>query len=300
MKKKPEGKACPVCREELNPKSMHRISFKGAPTADPITVDDLLPAQRTQLHYNSIDDDILQSIKLRDSLGRFGSKIQTLIQHLLYIQDHSPGTKSIVFSAWSDSLTIVGHALDINGLKYLRNDGPKARGKVNPVQQFQTDPQYQILLLHGERDNAGLNVTAARNVFLLEPVVNHSFEVQALARVDRLGSQDSNVYCYYAEETVEKNILDLAHRRGNSLYASHPVELDTDVAGARMESTAGVKGKAAKGDFVASTEDMLEIMFPEADNPATASTSDEIGGIQDVEMEDGDSQPRAGPSRLGG
>lgn len=29
-----------------------------------------------------------------------------------------------------------------------------------------------------ERDNAGLNVTSARHVFLLEPVVNHSFEVQ--------------------------------------------------------------------------------------------------------------------------
>lgn len=55
-----------------------------------------------------------------------------------------------------------------------------------------------------ERDNAGLNVTCASRVFLVESVVNHGFEVQgrfvpglsvtiispitaAIARIDRMG-----------------------------------------------------------------------------------------------------------------
>jgi E3 ubiquitin-protein ligase SHPRH len=61
------------------------------------------------------------------------------------------------------------------------------------------------------------------------------------------------VYCYYAEDTIEKSILDLAWRQGNSLYASNPAELDSDVVGERNEakSLAREKGKAQKGDFVA-------------------------------------------------
>lgn len=41
--------------------------------------------------------------------------------------------------------------------------------------------------LISERQNAGLNITCASRVFLLESVVHHSFEVQAIARIDRLG-----------------------------------------------------------------------------------------------------------------
>jgi len=39
-----------------------------------------------------------------ESTGSYGSKIQTLVRHLLYIQYTDPGAKSIIFSAWADSL----------------------------------------------------------------------------------------------------------------------------------------------------------------------------------------------------
>lgn len=42
-------------------------------------------------------------------------------------------------------------------------------------------------LLNSERENAGLNLTCASRVFLLESVVHHGFELQAIARIDRLG-----------------------------------------------------------------------------------------------------------------
>jgi E3 ubiquitin-protein ligase SHPRH len=69
------------------------------------------------------------------------------------------------------------------------------------------------------RDNAGLNVTCASRVFLVESVVNHAFELQAIARVDRMGqTRSTEVFCYFAEDTLERNILDLAARQGLSLY----------------------------------------------------------------------------------
>lgn len=39
-----------------------------------------------------------------ESIGSYGSKIDTLTRHLLYLKLSEPGAKSIVFSAWADSL----------------------------------------------------------------------------------------------------------------------------------------------------------------------------------------------------
>lgn len=44
-----------------------------------------------------------------------------------------------------------------------------------------------VLINYSERENAGLNITCASRVFLLESVVHHNFEIQAIARIDRLG-----------------------------------------------------------------------------------------------------------------
>lgn len=45
--------------------------------------------------------DAIQNI---ETYGDFGSKIQTLVRHLLYIKFTDAGAKSIIFSAWADSL----------------------------------------------------------------------------------------------------------------------------------------------------------------------------------------------------
>ena len=93
----------------------------------------------------------------------------------------------------------------------------KSKGE-SAAKRFRTDPEISVLLLHGsvlllfvsrsyvlihdyrERENAGLNVTCASRVFLLESVVHHSFEIQAIARIDRMGqTRPTEVYCYYAE-----------------------------------------------------------------------------------------------------
>lgn len=39
-----------------------------------------------------------------ETYGDYGSKIQTLARHLLYLKLTDPGAKSIIFSAWADSL----------------------------------------------------------------------------------------------------------------------------------------------------------------------------------------------------
>lgn len=87
-------------------------------------------------------------------------------------------------------------------------------------------------------------MTTCQVVHLLEPVLRHSFELQAIGRVDRLGQKkETTVYCYATKDTVESRILALGVRNGTSIY------LKADDAGrGEMENKAGnVVSAAGKG-----------------------------------------------------
>jgi len=47
---------------------------------------------------------------MMETYGDFGSKIQALIRHLAHLKITDPGAKSIVFSAWADSLHSKDHS----------------------------------------------------------------------------------------------------------------------------------------------------------------------------------------------
>ena len=66
---------------------------------------DRVPKTRRVIRYSKIDSDLFDEIELVESSGNYyGSKIQTLVRHLLYLQEKEPEAKSIIFSAWADSL----------------------------------------------------------------------------------------------------------------------------------------------------------------------------------------------------
>ncbi|KDQ23693.1 hypothetical protein PLEOSDRAFT_1048636 [Pleurotus ostreatus PC15] len=265
-----EGKTCPVCRVPVAADQMQRFTVDEADTAperNPIQSDVVVPKSRRVIEYNAIDASLFGKIQSVSSYGDFGSKIQTLVKHLLYLQQTEPGTKSICFSSWPDSLHILQRALNDNDIPSIRIDQKK--GHNSAAKRFRTDPDILVLLLHGERENAGLNVTCASRVFLLESVVHHGFEIQAIARIDRMGqTRSTEVFCYYAEDTVERNILDLAARQGLSLYTKDNAAgtLNTAKFGVTPQNARPAEAKAKKetikGDFIGKVDDMLAVLFP--------------------------------------
>ncbi|KAJ3901958.1 SNF2 family N-terminal domain-containing protein [Lentinula edodes] len=266
---KKDGKNCPVCRVMIDMGNLQRFKLyePQQPAApNPIVNGELVPTSNRKIDYNMIDSTIFEDIQSMQAIGDYGSKIQTLVRHLMYLEQSDPGSKSIVFSAWADSLTIVQSALRDNGIQSIRIDrGTRGEG---PVKKFKVKPEISVLLLHGERENAGLNVTCASRVFLLESVVHHGFEIQAIARIDRMGqTRPTEVYCYYAEDTVERNILDLAARQGLSLYtkanSAGTLNISSFANGKQaIESPAKKNSKAVKGDFISKIDDMLAVLFP--------------------------------------
>lgn len=76
--------------------------------------------------YSGIRDTVLHQIKNIDLRGSFGTKIDTIARHILWIREHDAGAKSIVFSQYRDFLEVLARAfaqfrIDFTGID--RKDG---------------------------------------------------------------------------------------------------------------------------------------------------------------------------------
>ena len=88
--------------------------------------------------YSGIRDTTLTQIKNIDVDGSFGTKIDTLARHMLWIRANDPGAKSIVFSQFRDFLDVLAKAffqfkIGFTGID--RKDG---------IQKFREDPSVCI------------------------------------------------------------------------------------------------------------------------------------------------------------
>lgn len=83
--------------------------------------------------YSGINSLTLNQIKNIDVEGSFGTKIDTLARHILWIRENDPGAKSIVFSQFKDFLDVLARAFtkfkigfvsidNKNGAERFKND----------------------------------------------------------------------------------------------------------------------------------------------------------------------------------
>src|SRR5262249_33968376 len=99
-------------------------------------------------------------------------------------------------------------ALGENGIKYA------CMGSSGGIPTFKSDPSTEGFLLHAQAHASGLNLIEANHVFLCEPLLNTALELQAIARVDRIGqTHETTVWLYLMKGTVEESIYDLTASR---------------------------------------------------------------------------------------
>ena len=162
--------------------------------------------------------------------GRYGTKVDSIVSFILTLlsedvssstnalaattttttmMTEKPPPKILVFSQFTDILNVLAISLKLNAISYLQFTSTKI------LQQFRQDPNITVLLmplgkgqsiarsLSLERGSIrfsplganGLNLTEAQHVILVEPQLHRSVELQAIARVRRLG-QRYNTYVY--------------------------------------------------------------------------------------------------------
>ncbi len=123
------------------------------------------------------------------------------------------GSKTLVFSQFVKHLEFVAAGLRAEGIPFLYLDGA-TRNRMELVERFQQDGTELIFLISLKAGGVGLNLTAAENVFILDPWWNPAIEAQAVDRAHRIG-QTKTVFSYkfISQNTIEEKIVELQNTK---------------------------------------------------------------------------------------
>ncbi|KAF3924676.1 hypothetical protein AA313_de0205507 [Arthrobotrys entomopaga] len=209
-----EHHTCPVCKKNLRRVDLHPVTYKPQQVRIEKEVQKSSSsaaknggADKEMEIYTGMDEETLKQIKKIPLRSSFGSKIDMVVRHLLWLR-RNRGGKSVVFSQWKEVLDVFSRAMDGNGIGFSSLDDKKGLNK------FKSDAEIEVFLLHAKSQSAGLTLVTASNVFLVEPLVNIGLEVQAIARVHRIGQRrETNVFLYVIGGTVEEGVWRNATKR---------------------------------------------------------------------------------------
>ena len=211
-----EHRTCPVCKKHLRSTDFHDITYKPAEMiiqeeTSPARLDSPGSSERSvnRSIYSDVSNDTLNQIKNIDLDGSyFGTKVDTICRHLYWLRDHDPGSKAIIFSQYREFLDVLGRAFSQYKIAFSRFDDRSG------IERFKSDPAIECFLLHAKAHSTGLNLVVANHVFLCEPLINTAIELQAIARVHRIGQhRATTVWMYLVADSVEESIYDISVTR---------------------------------------------------------------------------------------
>lgn len=167
-------------------------------------------------------------------VGLIGSKASALVRTLRGIWQQHPQAKPIIFSEWNEVLILVSRALKMNDIPH-RNGAQTTRAIefARMITDFRFSQEEEVLLLPLKKAGAGLNLTEATHVILMEPSMDVSMESQAVGRVHRIGQErDTFVHRILMKDTIEEAVLRFGDvfRENASLISERRVKLE-DVMG---------------------------------------------------------------------
>lgn len=221
-----------VCKRHLKSQDFHNVTYKPQELRaqeeqqSPPSPDRHASLSPQTSIYKNISSSTMDEIKAIDLDGSYGTKIDTiaryslppsyrrnsqtdnLCRHILWIREHDPGSKSILFSQYSDFLQV------LEGAFRQFKIGFTSIGAKGGIEKFKKDANAECFLLDAKSDASGLNLVNATHVFLCEPLINAAIELQAIARVHRIGQQrPTTVYMYLISDTVEEAIYEISVSR---------------------------------------------------------------------------------------
>ena len=140
-----------------------------------------------------------------------------------YVSQH----RALIFCQMKEMLDIVQNDVLrklLPSVQYLRLDGSiEANKRQNIVNQFNTDPSFDVLLLTTSVGGLGLNLTGADTVIFVEHDWNPQKDLQAMDRAHRIGQKKVvNVYRLITRGTLEEKILKYAISFHPNLYPIYP------------------------------------------------------------------------------
>ncbi|KAL8987701.1 MAG: hypothetical protein Q9177_003117 [Variospora cf. flavescens] len=213
QKDKQELPLCFNCREPINQRDIFEIVRED----DEAPSDDLYSA--TPPNTISFPNKSPKATPPKISLRRIGTsssaKIAALLTHLKNIRHASPGAKSVVFSQFTSFLDLIGPVLTRAQIPFLRFDGTmNQKLRASTITTFTESPKGMVLLLSLRAGGVGLNLTAAKRVFMMDPWWSFAVEAQAIDRVHRMGQESEvRVVRFLVRGSIEGRMLRIQERK---------------------------------------------------------------------------------------
>jgi superfamily II DNA or RNA helicase len=162
----------------------------------------------------------------------FRSKLDVLVHRLQAMRQQDASAKALVFTQFTQTLSGIEERLRLDGIRFSTIMGSMTRSKRDKaIESFNSSPPGSVFLLTVRSSSVGINLTAANHVFIMEPLMNHSMERQAIGRVWRLGqAKPVHVTKFYVKGSVEEATMQLVAARQQLAAASTPADLG-DAAG---------------------------------------------------------------------
>ncbi|KAK8709677.1 hypothetical protein V6N13_060687 [Hibiscus sabdariffa] len=235
-----ENTECPICLESADDPVLtpcaHRMCRECLLSSWRTPVVGLCPICRTVLKKSELITCPTEN-KFRvdvENNWKESSKVSKLLECLEHIRRSGSGEKSIVFSQWTSFLDLLEIPLKRRGIGFLRFDGKlvqKHRERV--LKEFNDTREKMVLLMSLKAGGVGLNLTAASNVFLMDPWWNPAVEEQAIMRIHRIGQQRTvTVRRFIVKETVEERMQQVQARKERMIAGALT---DEEVRSARIE-----------------------------------------------------------------
>ncbi|KAK6199919.1 SNF2 family N-terminal domain-containing protein [Scheffersomyces amazonensis] len=209
--------SCPMCKTPITIKSVysfthHKPNLKANQVEDTKNHNSNLFSIYKPLPKEVIEE--IQGIKLKNS---YSSKVNMIVKQVLYLRSQNPDVQIVVYSQWQDMLYILGTAFKAADISFLGSYGTLrtdtgAGRKVKMYDSVETfkDPNNRItcFLLNAKAQASGLTLINATHIFLCEPLVNTSLELQAISRIHRIGqTKPTTVWMFAIENSVEESIV---------------------------------------------------------------------------------------------
>ncbi|MGB1017773.1 MAG: DEAD/DEAH box helicase [Chitinophagales bacterium] len=140
-------------------------------------------------------------------------KLERLLNEL---ENNLKDRKVLVFSQFNSMLNLLSDELRTRGISHFHLSGKTpVEKRAEMVSEFQDESSKQrVFLLSLKAGNAGITLTAADYVFLLDPWWNTAVEQQAIDRTHRIG-QEKQVFAYkmICKNSIEEKIIQLQAKK---------------------------------------------------------------------------------------
>jgi SNF2 family DNA or RNA helicase len=176
---------CPTCNNVMSNKDIYLLNN----------------IENENIIYSELDD-IIQNVK--------STKIGNIIHFLK--TSINKGDKVILFSQWDELLHKVGNMIQKYNIIPLYCNGTVYNRK-RVINQFCTDPSYNLIMLSSKNCASGINLTIANKIIFLEPIYGtqeyrYNIESQAIGRCDRISqTRPIEIYHFIIKDTIEEDII---------------------------------------------------------------------------------------------